>query len=85
MAINKKGLVIVPDTINTIILKIINGFGKEITTNDIMQSLAFHGKKMPRPYVNDRLAKLTKANKIIRVKKGNGVFNPAIYKAKPHE
>lgn len=85
MAITKKGQVIKPETMEDIILQILST-GQELTTNKIMESVrGFHSRKVKRQQLNVHLSQLFKKGRIIRVQKGNGVYIPAIYKAKENE
>jgi predicted transcriptional regulator of viral defense system len=85
MAVNKKGLVVRPDTLDKIIVEVLSN-AQSLTTDKIMQAVReIHLRKISRNHLNVKLYQLTKKGKIIRVQNGAGVFKQAIYKAKPHE
>ena len=86
MASRKKELVTVPDSIKSIVIKIIDERARETSVNDIINDLGETYSLYPkRKYINWTLYHLVKDNKIIRVNKGGSRYNPAIYKAKPHD
>lgn len=86
MATRKKELVTVPETIKSMIVKIIDERARETSVNDIINDLGETYSKYPtRKYVNWTLYHLLKDSKVIRVNKGGSRYNPAIYKTKGKE
>ena len=86
MAINKKGMVVPAESIKNIIIKIISDRNCDVTVNDIMQDLRdIYRKKPARKYVIWVIHHLVHENKIIRLKKGAGQYNPAIFIKKGKE